>query len=715
MGVLGLRSPVVTVVAAVLLGLAALIAATAMALSTPRLGLDLAPADDGGVVIERDAAGALKGERLLSIAAGDRIVLPLSDDLIEEPDVIDSFPGRDRFMERQQALAGLLAQGAVELRLRKVDGAERRIAISPRPALIGDLPFGFWFQVGVGFGGLLISAWVWAMRPGDWAARMFALTGLAMLIFTHAAAIYSTRELALDAGLFRVLTAANYVGASLFGVAMINVFLSYPKRVTPPPGLLVAPLIFGLWGAAGMLRLLPDVAISYHLPIVTEMALIVAAILAQAIAVRKDPASRAALLWLGLSVTIGAGAFVAMMAAPQVLGFAPAMPQGYAFGFFLLIHAGVALGLRRYRLFDLKDWAFTILFYAGAAAAFVVLDVILVMTLPLEQAPALGLSLLVVAFAYLPLRDWLWRRMVARRTLEDHELFNAVIEVAFGGSRRERGDRWRELLNRLFEPLDVTPLENGPTTPQASEDGLRLTLPATADSPALALRYPWRGRGLFGRPHRKLARQLAAMMSHVQDSREAYERGVSEERRRIARDLHDDVGARLLSGLHTKDLPGAREAVREALSDIRVIVSGMTGDGLPLSQVVADLRHETARRLESAGLALDWETPATDADDALLDYRTYRALISAHREMISNAIRHAQASRVSVAVRVENCRLHTTVSDDGVGLRERVGDGVGGSGLRNMSRRIDELGGELTFPDQARGAGVALSLPLSLA
>ncbi|WP_269714984.1 sensor histidine kinase [Caulobacter sp. NIBR2454] len=702
-----------TVVAAVLLGLAALIAATALALSTPRLGLELAPADDGGVVIEHDAAGALKGERLLSIAAGDRIVLPLSDDLIEEPDVIDSFPGRDRFMERQQALAGLLAQEAVQLRLRQADGAERRIAISPCPARIGDLPFGFWFQVGVGFGGLLISAWVWAMRPGDWAARMFALTGLAMLIFTHAAAIYSTRELALDAGLFRVLTGANYVGASLFGVAMINVFLSYPKRLAPPAGFLVAPLIFGIWGAAGMLRLLPDVAISYHLPIVTEMALIVAAILAQAIAVRKDPASRAALLWLGLSVTIGAGAFVAMMAAPQVLGFAPAMPQGYAFGFFLLIHAGVALGLRRYRLFDLKDWAFTILFYAGAAAAFVVLDVVLVMALPLEEGPALGLSLLVVAFAYLPLRDWLWRRMVARRTMEDHELFNAVIEVAFGGTRRERGDRWRELLNRLFEPLEITPTQAPIAAPSATEDGLCLTVPATADSPALVLQYPWRGRGLFGRPHLKLARQLASMMSHVQDSREAYERGVSEERHRIARDLHDDVGARLLSGLHTKDLPATREAVRDALGDIRVIVSGMTGDGLPLSQVIADLRHETARRLEVAGLELDWATPDADDSEVMLDYRTYRALISAHREMISNAIRHAQASRVSVTIAAVAGRLRTVVSDDGVGMSERTSDGPGGSGLRNMVRRVRELGGELTFPDQSRGAGIALSLPLA--
>lgn len=704
----------VTLAAAVLLGLAALIAAMVAALSTPRLGLDLAATPDGGVVVERSAAGLQAGECVLSISAGPDTVQLRPDDLIEEPDAIDNFPAREVFMARQEALTDLLAKDAVELLVRGADGGERSVRITPRPATLGDLAFGFWFQIGVGFGGLLISAWVWALRPGDWAARMFALTGLAILTFTHAAAIYSTRELALDARLFRALCELNYVGASLFGVAMINVFLSYPKRLVPPVGLLVAPLVFGAWGTATLLRLTPDVATAYHLPIVTEMGLILAAILAQAVAVRKDPTSRAALLWLGLSVAVGAGAFVTLMAAPQVLGFAPAMPQGYAFGFFLLIHVGVALGLRRYRLFDLKDWAFAILFYAGAAAAFVILDLVLVMTLPLDQGPALGLSLLVVAFAYLPLRDGLWRRLVARRTLEDHELFNAVIEVAFGGNRRERGDRWRELLTRLFEPLEITRADETLKKPTASDDGLRLTLPATADSPALMLQYPWRGRGLFGRAHLKLARQLAAMMSHVQDSREAYERGVSEERRRIARDLHDDVGARLLSGLHTKDLPGAREAVREALGDIRVIVSGMTGDGLPLSQVVADLRHETGRRLEAAGLELDWDTPSTEGDDALLDYRTYRALISAHREMISNAIRHAQASRVSVAVTVENGRLRTTVSDDGVGLGARTGDGIGGSGLRNMSRRIDELGGELTFPEQARGAGVALSLPLSI-
>ena len=47
--------------------------------------------------------------------------------------------------------------------------------------------------------GCLLAAWVWALRPRDWGARMFAATGLMLMVSAFAAAVYSSRELALPA------------------------------------------------------------------------------------------------------------------------------------------------------------------------------------------------------------------------------------------------------------------------------------------------------------------------------------------------------------------------------------------------------------------------------------------------------------------------------------------------------------------------------------
>jgi hypothetical protein len=53
---------------------------------------------------------------------------------------------------------------------------------------------------------------------------------------------------------------------------------------------------------------------------------------------RGDPAARAVVRWFGLSVAVGAGAFVFTVIAPSLVGLTPGLPQGYAFAFFLLIH-----------------------------------------------------------------------------------------------------------------------------------------------------------------------------------------------------------------------------------------------------------------------------------------------------------------------------------------------------------------------------------------
>jgi signal transduction histidine kinase len=208
-----------------------------------------------------------------------------------------------------------------------------------------------------------------------------------------------------------------------------------------------------------------------------------------------------------------------------------------------------------------------------------------------------------------------------------------------------------------------------------------------------------------------MARRALALLERFQSGREAYAEGARAERRRIARDLHDDVGARLLTGMHEAP-PQARPLLREALADIRTIVGGLTGEQRTLDRVLGDLRHETVRRLEAAGIALDW--PVDDAGDArLLDYDIYKNLSSVFRELVSNLIRHAGAGTAHVRVNSEPDLLVIEIADDGVGLREPSRE-VGGNGLRNAAERLTALGGEIAFPIAEKGTSIRITLPLPI-
>ncbi len=689
-----------------------------LALSQPWLGLALtaAPASTAAHIASVDPDGparaAVGRSRLVALGTPDAAPAATlsAADLIEEPDVLETYAELRAFFARQSELAGLLRRESVALH---VDGGGQppaTVTVQPQRRPVASLPAAFWVQLLTGAGSLMIGAWVLALRPRDRETRLFALTGAMICLSAYAAAVYSTRELAIDGGLFRVLSVLNHAGALGFGAGMIALFLCYPRPLVPARALWIVPAVVVPIFLTDTLHVFNPM-LGLHLPVMIEMLLIVGLIVVQWFANRDDPRARAALRWLGTAVIVGAGAFVSLIVAPILVESAPVMRQGYAFGFFLLIYAGLALGVSRYRLFDLDEWAFRILFYTVGMLALLAVDALLIMVLHLQRDTSFGIALLAVAFVYLPLRGTLWERLVARQNIESHELFRSVIDVSFATLPSERAERWRALLQRLFDPAAIEPAATPVADVVVAKEGLEAILPPVADAPSLVLRYPWRGQRLFGTVHLQLTRQLVRLMRQAEESRAAYERGRAEERLRIARDLHDDVGARLLSGLHKTGVDDTHRVLRDAIADIRTIVSGLSADRLPLGQVIAALRHETGERLETAGIELDWPPEARDDDPLMLDYRVYRSLVSVHREIVSNIVRHAGAKRVEIRIAAGGPDLVMSVRDDGRGMSPQAASAPQGTGLRGMIRRTEELGGSLTLLPVASGTAIEVRLP----
>ena len=175
-----------------------------------------------------------------------------------------------------------------------------------------------------------------------------------------------------------------------------------------------------------------------------------------------------------------------------------------------------------------------------------------------------------------------------------------------------------------------------------------------------------------------------------------------DDRERIARDLHDTVIQRLFAvGLalqgalggagaeRTRDrIDSAIDEIDGCIRDIRTSIFSLHARRVSTS----GLRDEVLATAREAGRALGFEPHVMfdGAVDAMATPAVRDQLLPALREMLSNVVKHAAATRVSVSVAVDGEQLVLEVLDNGVGITPAT---HGGRGLGNIGERANALGG----------------------
>lgn len=706
--------PVTIVRSMLMLGILVAIAAIWVSAMQPETGVVLE--ERNGAVVAR-----LNGETIgpVELHQGGRRVRILPMDIVKDSDKFDTADTLHRFYERQTLLAKMLQLPNARLVIAGDPYAVRAKREFRR------ISWGFWIVLVPGVVGIAVSAVVLASEPNGLPNRLVALSGLTFPFVTAGTAIVISRDLAVDGELYRWLMFSHEIAAVSFAILMVALFCVYPRRLASAKVVIVAALLcFGMalaiatgrlleWvhrpgdGLAGMLVSLREVTGGAQVEVTILFAGLCLALAEQFRVTRGDPLARAALTWFGLSVVVGAGGFIALLTLPNLVGVQTIVDATIGFPLLLLIYAGLTFGLLRYRLFEAKAWSFRILFAVCGTAALWLADAVLIYGLGLDQGPALGLSLILVGLAYLPARSRLAMLLTRRTGLRKNEMFAAVMEVVFAAPA-VRSAQWRALIQRLFEPLEIR--AQGPVTRSAEiiEDGIAMLVADPAGGGALRLAYAGRGTRLFAPDDRHLLEEMATLCRQAGEALVSYEQGAADERRRMAQDLHDDIGARLLSGIHVAHGP-VKSLLQDALRDMRTLVTGLIGENAPLSRVIADIRIETASRLEAAGIALDW--PVVDgAESQLMPYHHSKAITSAIREAVSNTIRHAEATHMSVWISFDGNTGMVKIADDGLGLAIGTSHGTG---LTGMANRLASIGGALLIEQPSSGARIVLNWPLA--
>lgn len=185
------------------------------------------------------------------------------------------------------------------------------------------------------------------------------------------------------------------------------------------------------------------------------------------------------------------------------------------------------------------------------------------------------------------------------------------------------------------------------------------------------------------------------------------------ERKRIAGDLHDDLGAKLLTIVHTSGDERISTLAREALEEMRLSVRGLTGKPVKIADALADWRAEVVSRLGQAAVQVDWMT-AHENDERHLSARAYVQTTRILREAISNIIKHSGASACTIRCVIDNVDFNLVIQDNGRGIPlELDGKLDRGHGMASMKRRAKQLAGQcLVESGPGYGTVIRLTLPL---
>jgi two-component system sensor histidine kinase UhpB len=191
------------------------------------------------------------------------------------------------------------------------------------------------------------------------------------------------------------------------------------------------------------------------------------------------------------------------------------------------------------------------------------------------------------------------------------------------------------------------------------------------------------------------------------------EQVTARERKRIAADLHDDLGAKLLTIVHTSESDRISTLAREALEEMRLSVRGLTGKPVRLADALGDWRAEVMSRLGQAGIWAEWTSPAEESPQTL-PARAYVQTTRILREAISNIIKHSGASRCTVTGAVKRSDFVLTIQDNGNGIpMELDGQLDRGHGMASMKHRAKQLQGQcLVESGPGYGTVIRLTLPL---
>ena len=688
-----------------------------LAYMPPWMGLGFEPSQDGNKVIVKyvDPSGPAynilkKGDQVKSISnTSGEINLVLSpDDIILEPDSVSRYETYNLFFENQNRWYDLLQQQS--LRFVLSDGSEQIVSAKlHRP--VNQLPWLFWFQVLCGVITFVAGVSVWATRGGDRILFYYGLTGLGLLLASSSAAIYSTRELALDATIFYRLSMINQFGSYLFSGPFLAILWNYPKPLGKPLFGNVLILFFLLFWLANVFQIPETLDVGMRYPLIAGLAILIVLSIWQWLVSPHDPLSRAIMNWFLMAWLLSGILYVGLVTIPLLFGLESFIDQSIAWGILLLVYLGVTAGILKYQLFNVEKWVVNFWLWILGGLLVVGIDAFLIIVLDFGNLLSLTTALALAGWIYFPVRQWLWQKFqqLAGKT-NYRDFYTQATQLLFDfGSEHNVDEQWKIQLQAFFQPISIQEVDINQQNIVVEEQGMKLYVPLIKNELCLILIGAQNGRHLFNNDDVRFVNSLQELFNMAFKVEQAAQNGAIEERKRIARDLHDNVGAKLLSLIYRSEGRGTQDLARDSLKELRELIQGLEKKGDTPRWACRAPAAEPPRRCNEAKIILTWKENIGD-NDFMLNTRQLLNLKAVFSELLSNVIKHAKANTLSINTDIitetdiesdMEVDIHPTyflvITFSNNGNPFLIEDTSSGQGIHNIKQRIIEINGEIDW------------------
>ena len=212
-------------------------------------------------------------------------------------------------------------------------------------------------------------------------------------------------------------------------------------------------------------------------------------------------------------------------------------------------------------------------------------------------------------------------------------------------------------------------------------------------------------------------RELQLQANHARLLELELAQTLASERHRLMHDMHDGLGSALttsLAMLEQGNVDGAelKSLLLDSVDDLRAVIDSLEPLDGDLTSVLATLRFRLGKRLELAGIGIDWDMQDLPPLSWLGPPQALQ-LMRIVQEVLTNVLKHSGATRMQVSAHCSGTLIEVRIADNGCGF-DTAGTPTG-RGLRHLPQRAASLNGSVIIESQpGRGTTVRLLLPVAI-
>lgn len=213
---------------------------------------------------------------------------------------------------------------------------------------------------------------------------------------------------------------------------------------------------------------------------------------------------------------------------------------------------------------------------------------------------------------------------------------------------------------------------------------------------------------------------------HILENEKIINQTEEQERLRIAKDIHDDLGSGLTKinflseiilqkTLHLPDIRSSSEAVKETavkmIDNMRDLIWALNPDNTKVANLLARMREYSTDYLEDYPIETQNHFPQ-NLPQTPITKEAHRELFMVVKESFNNIVKYSKATKVLFTAKIEFDYLKFIINDNGVGFN--IDTVIKGNGLRNMQSRLASIDGTCTInSNNKRGTEIIIEVPLA--